>query len=81
MLLDLHHLSTGMIFLSPAPQHDLHQRVDIEVVVLSMLLLLKLLPGNIVNASASTNVSLKTTLWLLPVAAASTCKSILTITT
>ncbi len=84
--LDLHHQSTGTIFLSPASHHDLHhhdlhQRVAIGVVVLLMLLLLKLRPSNIVNASASTNVSLKTTLWLLPVAVPSTCKSILTITT
>ena len=59
----------------------IHQRVAIGVVVLLMLLLLKLHPSKIVNASASTNVSLKTTLWLLPVAVPSTCKSILTITT
>ena len=59
MLLDLHQQSTGTIFLSPAPHHDLHQRVAIGVVVLLMLLLLKLRPSNIVNASASTNVSLK----------------------
>ena len=81
VLLDLHHQSTGTIFLSPAPHHDLHQRVAIGVVVLLMLLLLKLHPSKIVNASASTNVSLKTTLWLLPVAVPSTCKSILSITT
>ena len=56
--------------------HDIHHRAAIEVVKLSMLLLLKLQSSNIVNASASTNVSLKTTLWLLPVAVASTCKSI-----
>ena len=66
---------------SPAPDHDLHHRATIEVVVLCMLLLLKLQPSDIVKASASTNVSLKTTLWLLPVAVPSTCKSILTITT
>ncbi len=70
----------------PAPHHDIHHHdlhhcAAIEVVVLSMLLLLKLQPSNIVNASANTNVSLKTTLWLLSVAVASTCKSILTITT
>ena len=81
VLLDLNHQSTGTIFLSPAPHHDLHQRVSIGVVVLLMLLLLKLHPSKIVNASASTNVSLKTTLWLLLVAIPSTCKSILTITT
>ena len=62
--------------LSPAPHHDLHQRVAIGVVVLLMLLLLKLHPSKIVNASASTNISIKTTLWLLPVAVPSTCKSI-----
>ena len=54
----------------------IHQRVAIGVVVLLMLLLLKLHPSKIVNASASTNVSIKTTLWLLPVAVPSTCKSI-----
>ncbi|KAI5005311.1 hypothetical protein ZWY2020_032554 [Hordeum vulgare] len=59
-----------MIFSSPAPHHDphhhdLHHRAAIEVVVYAMLLLLKLRPSNIVNASANTNVSLKTTLWLL----------------
>ena len=64
MLLDLHHQSTGTIFLSPASHHDLHhhdlhQRVAIGVVVLLMLLLLKLRPSKIVNASASTNVSYK----------------------
>ena len=53
-----------MIFLSPAPHHDphhhdLHHRAAIEVVVYAMLLLLKLRPSNIVNASASTNVSFK----------------------
>ena len=54
----------------------IHQRVAIGVVVLLMLLLLKLHPSKIVNASASTNVNIKTTLWLLPVAIPSTCKSI-----
>ena len=81
VLLDLHHQSTGTIFLSLAPHHDLHQRVAIGVVVLLMLLLLKLHPSKIVNASASTNISIKTTLWLLPVVVPSTCKSILSITT
>ena len=54
----------------------IHQRVAIGVVVLLMLSLLKLHPSKIVNASASTYVSIKTTLWLLPVAVPSTCKSI-----
>ena len=54
----------------------IHQRVSIGVVVLLMLSLLKLHPSKIVNASASTYVSIKTTLWLLPVAVPSTCKSI-----
>ena len=54
----------------------IHQRVAIVVVVLLMLLLLKLHPSKIVNASPSTHVSIKTTLWLLPVAVPSTCKSI-----
>ena len=54
----------------------IHQRVAIGVVVLLMLLLLKLHPSKIVNASASTNFSIKTTLWILPVAVPSTCKSI-----
>ena len=55
---------------------DVHQRVAIGVVVLLMLLLLKLHPSKIVNTSASTHISIKTTLWLLPVAVPSTCKSI-----
>ena len=66
---------------SPAPHHDLHHHdlhhcAAIKFFVLSTLLLLKLLPSNIVNACASTNISLKTTLWLLPVAVALTCKLI-----